>query len=37
MERQSIEAAWLTLRKRLLHRGTSVDAWVGSLLRDEAA
>ena len=26
-----------TLRKRLLHHGTRVDAWVGSLLRDEAA
>lgn len=25
-----------TLRKRLLHRGTTVDAWVGSILRDEA-
>lgn len=25
-----------TLRKRLFHRGTVVDAWVGSLLRDEA-
>jgi RimJ/RimL family protein N-acetyltransferase len=24
-----------TLRKRLLHRGTAVDAWVGSILRDE--
>jgi RimJ/RimL family protein N-acetyltransferase len=26
-----------TLRKRLVHRGTRVDSWVGSLLRDEAA
>jgi RimJ/RimL family protein N-acetyltransferase len=25
-----------TLRKRLFHRGMRVDAWVGSLLRDEA-
>jgi RimJ/RimL family protein N-acetyltransferase len=25
-----------TLRKRLFHRGTRVDAWVGSLLRDGA-
>lgn len=24
-----------TLRKRLIHRGTRVDAWVGSLLKDE--
>lgn len=26
-----------TLRKRLFHRGTVVDAWVGSLLSDEAS
>ncbi|GAA3424682.1 hypothetical protein GCM10018953_18650 [Streptosporangium nondiastaticum] len=25
-----------TLRRRLFHRGMRVDAWVGSLLRDEA-
>jgi RimJ/RimL family protein N-acetyltransferase len=25
-----------TLRKRLLHRGQRVDAWVGSILEDEA-
>ncbi|MER6807792.1 GNAT family N-acetyltransferase [Spirillospora sp. NPDC000708] len=25
-----------TLRKRLVHRGTRVDAWCGSLLREEA-
>jgi RimJ/RimL family protein N-acetyltransferase len=25
-----------TLRKRLLHRGQRVDAWVGSILKDEA-
>lgn len=24
-----------TLRKRLIHRGTRVDAWVGSLLKNE--
>ncbi|WP_345390422.1 GNAT family protein [Nonomuraea salmonea] len=24
-----------TLRKRLFHRGRRVDAWVGSLTRDE--
>lgn len=24
-----------TLRKRLIHRGTRVDAWVGSVLKDE--
>jgi RimJ/RimL family protein N-acetyltransferase len=26
-----------TLRKRLIHRGTRVDAWVGSLLNNEVA
>ncbi|MET7335712.1 hypothetical protein [Nonomuraea sp. NPDC005650] len=26
-----------TLRKRLVHRGERVDAWVGSLLRQECA
>ena len=41
MEAHTIAAGWLTLRpeatirKRLVHRGIRVDAWVGSMLSTE--
>jgi len=41
MEAHTIAAGWLTLRpeatlrKRLIHRGIRVDAWVGSMLSAE--
>jgi hypothetical protein len=43
MEALTIAAGWLTLRpeatnrKRLVHRGIRVDAWVGSMLSTEPA